>query len=1088
MKNSPTSAEIRSELNKTMRDSIGPVSLCMALVYVALGVSHLAMLTGEQSQIMTPLAFSAAAILAVQGIWVYRWPVPPEIAHPLGMVILLVSLVNCTAHLIVTDDLRHSTNFALLLIATGSLSLSTPWTLVALSMVLTTWCFASWTHDPRGDWAHFAFMLAISTTISLLLFSLRLEMRKRIELLRHHDREQQNELARINRLQAAINRVETEFIMRRNPGGLFQTFLEDLLELTDSMSGFVSECEGDTNTEFSMLARRGLTSFDGMEHVHVSFDDSLLSEGEALYSEKPVASLLGFDVLTVSDLPTHSWLTPLKLGKIRIGLVGIERYTKAYPPDLYQQLAPFLLTGANLIAANRSEQRRNNAEFALRESEERFRQVTEAAGEYVWEVDKDGRFVFVTRQITGTTGLPVDAFIGKTPFDFMHPEDADRFQLVVKQLVDKNKFFSNFTFRFCNAAGEDVWHSISGMPITGPGDAVIGFRGVGADITEQKKAERSMAEISEQLAISSQNLKQLHRLTCHTYQDVSQLYADYLATGCRVLGFDTAIISHIENGRYTMKAVVSGHADFRAELTIPLAEAYCAAVVDQRHTVSYQSAVRDASNSEPGLFRRNGLKSYIGTPIWIHGSIYGTLCFAATQERATRFRSHEIEFVELMAQSLGRAIEAREIELVRREAEAAIAQARKYELEIGSRIQETLLQGSVPRDLHGVTLAALSTPSDGIDGDFYEFFTHGNQCFDLTLGDVMGKGVPAALVGAATKSHIQKALSDLLARESHDSLPRPRDIVALVHERVVERLIAIESFITLCYARFDMDRRRLTLVDCGHTRTIHWHSATGLCTHIKGDNLPLGFSTTEEYIEVVEPFESGDVFVFYSDGLTDAQNADGEHFGIERLTRLVAGSGRCMPEQIVNTAREAVSAFAGPGLGRDDLTCMAIAIRSAWDSQSPIYSDILEFRSDLGQLANVREFVRKSCCASPAGPLPENVVDALELAAQEATSNIIRHAYSGRQDRKIRIVMEIMPDFARVQLGHSGEDFNPNSVPEPSFDGSREGGFGLYIIRNVMDHVDFLQNDSGESILSLVKYIRPPQGHRETTWTSKHQS
>ena len=98
--------------------------------------------------------------------------------------------------------------------------------------------------------------------------------------------------------------------------------------------------------------------------------------------------------------------------------------------------------------------------------------------------------------------------------------------------------------------------------------------------------------------------------------------------------------------------------------------------------------------------------------------------------------------------------------IVREQAAAAeLAQAREREVEIGFRIQQTLLLDEPPRDIPGLRVAALTVPSQRIDGDFYVFFKHPDQRLDIIVGDVMGKGVPAALLGAATKSHFIEALS-----------------------------------------------------------------------------------------------------------------------------------------------------------------------------------------------------------------------------------------------------------------------------------------------------------------------------------------
>ena len=99
----------------------------------------------------------------------------------------------------------------------------------------------------------------------------------------------------------------------------------------------------------------------------------------------------------------------------------------------------------------------------------------------------------------------------------------------------------------------------------------------------------------------------------------------------------------------------------------------------------------------------------------------------------------------------------------RKRAQEELARAREQEVEIGFKIQQTLLLDQPPRDVPGVRVAALTIPSQRIDGDFYDFFKHRDDCLDVIVGDVMGKGIPAALLGAATKSHFLQALSRLIS-------------------------------------------------------------------------------------------------------------------------------------------------------------------------------------------------------------------------------------------------------------------------------------------------------------------------------------
>ena len=170
----------------------------------------------------------------------------------------------------------------------------------------------------------------------------------------------------------------------------------------------------------------------------------------------------------------------------------------------------------------------------------------------------------------------------------------------------------------------------------------------------------------------------------------------------------------------------------------------------------------------------------------------------------------------------------------RKRAQEELARAREQEVEIGFKIQQTLLLDQPPRDVPGVRVAALTIPSQRIDGDFYDFFKHRDDCLDVIVGDVMGKGIPAALLGAATKSHFLQALSRLISLAAPGTLPEPKDIVTLAHSEVARQLIELESFVTVCYARFDLENRRVDFVDCGHTTTIHFQAKHRDVRHAAG--------------------------------------------------------------------------------------------------------------------------------------------------------------------------------------------------------------------------------------------------------------
>jgi sigma-B regulation protein RsbU (phosphoserine phosphatase) len=460
---------------------------------------------------------------------------------------------------------------------------------------------------------------------------------------------------------------------------------------------------------------------------------------------------------------------------------------------------------------------------------------------------------------------------------------------------------------------------------------------------------------------------------------------------------------------------------------------------------------------------RRGYASSIAIPLVAEGKPFAALTIYSSEIEA--FGDEEVRLLTELAGDLGYGIASLRTQAERKRAEAE-EMARESEVAIGFKIQQMLLLDEPPRDIPGLRVAALTIPSQRIAGDFYEFFTHQDESLDIIVADVMGKGIPAALLGAAIKSHFTEALCHLIALPPAGALPEPREVVTLAHAGMGRDLIELESFVTLCYARVDLTRRRLDLVDCGHTGLIHARVATDLCEIIHGDNLPLGIREGEIYDQITVPFEAGDVFLFFSDGVTEASNAAGELFGADRLMACVRTNGNLAPDALVSAIRTAVLAFTGSDRLTDDLTCVAVEVG---ERRNPLARGEMKICSELRYLSQAREFVRTFCRTLPGSPLDEDRVAELELAVNEAASNVMKHAYHGRTDQQIHLEAEAFPDHVAVRLHHLGDPFDPSAVPPPSFDGSRESGFGVYLITRSVDDVRYFRDERGRNCIALVK-------------------
>jgi serine/threonine-protein kinase RsbW len=135
------------------------------------------------------------------------------------------------------------------------------------------------------------------------------------------------------------------------------------------------------------------------------------------------------------------------------------------------------------------------------------------------------------------------------------------------------------------------------------------------------------------------------------------------------------------------------------------------------------------------------------------------------------------------------------------------------------------------------------------------------------------------------------------------------------------------------------------------------------------------------------------------------------------------------------------------------------------------------YLSDVQQLAPMRAFIVRVCRRAWGADASEEVLGRLELAVQEAATNILRHSYRGQSDRPIQLTVEADARQISITFAHQGCDFDPDTVAPPVFDGSRAGGFGVYLIRELVDEVTYSTDAGGQQIIHLVKK-RPPQSDR----------
>jgi sigma-B regulation protein RsbU (phosphoserine phosphatase) len=280
------------------------------------------------------------------------------------------------------------------------------------------------------------------------------------------------------------------------------------------------------------------------------------------------------------------------------------------------------------------------------------------------------------------------------------------------------------------------------------------------------------------------------------------------------------------------------------------------------------------------------------------------------------FTKNHVEILTLLASQAAVAIENARLY------ETILANEVRLEKEIrfAQRVQAALLPTELPKRLKGVSVAARFDPARGLGGDLYDFLAPEPNSLVVAVGDVSGKGVPAALYSAFAGELIR---SRTFRRRYAPERFTPAGVLAstntILHERQLE-----EYYCTVCYALFDFKRRNLTMANSGLPYPIRCSGDTVAQIALPG--VPLGSFAGSTYDELTFDLTAGDLFVFCTDGVFEANDAIGREFGADRLLDVVRAERHNSPREVVDAIFAAVHDFRGDTPPNDDMTAVALKI------------------------------------------------------------------------------------------------------------------------------------------------------------------
>jgi len=339
---------------------------------------------------------------------------------------------------------------------------------------------------------------------------------------------------------------------------------------------------------------------------------------------------------------------------------------------------------------------------------------------------------------------------------------------------------------------------------------------------------------------------------------------------------------------------------------IPLGRGIVGSAAQQKQAV----LVPDVSKDQRYISLNPETRSELAVPLVYKERILGVLDLEHTR-RGFFTEDHKRTITTLAAQ-VAIAIENAQLyeEIARQERRL------ERDLALARELQVRLLPSSYPK-LSNLEVAAKFVPARAIGGDLYDFLTYSLSRSAIVVGDVSGKGAPAAIYAALVSGILR----------SHAPIePAPAEMLSAVNFSLAERRIEAQ-YVSLIYAVWDDEGRRLQVANSGLPRPIYYHN--GKADVIEATGLPLGLFDDVEFDEFTFKANPGDLFVFFSDGILDAQNMAGELFGRRRVEEIVAKCGECAAQQVVERLFNAVAEHAAGVDPFDDQTVVAIKVKGS---------------------------------------------------------------------------------------------------------------------------------------------------------------
>lgn len=397
-------------------------------------------------------------------------------------------------------------------------------------------------------------------------------------------------------------------------------------------------------------------------------------------------------------------------------------------------------------------------------------------------------------------------------------------------------------------------------------------------------------------------------------------------------------------------------------------------------------------------------------------------------------------------------------------------------LEQARRTAETYQRGLLPESVPNVprlSIVAHYVPAAGrraICGDFYDFVQMQDGKMALVLGDVVGIGPKAASDAALTRYTLRS-----LARSEND----PAQLLEQLNVHLFPQC-GSERFVRLLICVLDPERAVLSYANAGHVPPVLFRAQTADVEWLEEGGLVLGVEPGSAYKSARLELDPGDMLVLYTDGVTEASRA-GRPYGQAKFKDLVELYGVGTPGELAQALRRSVEAWVATdphkevpegtlGELRDDIAILAAQVALDRTMGEPARELVLP--NEPARVSEARAFVSSFLTDLRT---PVDVSTEILLAVGEAAANANRHGKRPEGRSEVRVYCALEGPSVTITIADDGPGFDPANVDAKSLpDKFASGGRGLFLMRELMDEVEFESTDAG-TIVTMYRKISPPK-------------